>query len=104
MVGLVLVAMGYMGIPGGVTLGDLENEYKQQHATSISSPIDVASSKARTYSEIGRDNGFTREQWDKFYDEMEGFSLVNGIRVRDYKSSSHLDENRFLGNREVDKV
>ena len=39
--------------------------------------------KARTYFDVGAENGFTPQQWDSFYDEMQGFRYVNGIKVRE---------------------
>jgi hypothetical protein len=43
----------------------------------------LSSDKARTYREVGAENGFTPLQWDRFYDEMQGFRYVNGIKVRE---------------------
>jgi hypothetical protein len=42
----------------------------------------LSSDKARTYRDIGAENGFTQRQWDRFYEEMHGFRYVNGIVVR----------------------
>jgi hypothetical protein len=42
----------------------------------------VEMDKRRTYTDIGAENGFTREQWSRFYDEMQGFRYVNGLLVR----------------------
>lgn len=50
-------------------------------AVSVRTKVDAEAHRARTFEEVGKENGFTWEQWQAFYARMDGFSTVNGIRI-----------------------